>query len=178
MLGLPLNNQEENNYDSTDLQRYGLGNVRSFQLYLEIFGINLNSGEIYNHCPEAFAGLLHDRLHAFLRSDGRGISYDWVYIKEKHGKKLNEINNNHSNQQNKNNKQIIENIAKLGGIGDGRDINLIKKEKENIDNVLGVGGMAGLIEKQKLKQQSDYNKNSQISKGLYHRGKLAPKNKS
>merc|ERR1712087_549750 len=58
------------------------GKQRDFEMFLKVFGINLETKEIYNHCPEAFAGILHDRLHAFLRPNKRGINYQNVYVAE------------------------------------------------------------------------------------------------
>ncbi|ETO17657.1 hypothetical protein RFI_19662 [Reticulomyxa filosa] len=77
ILGMPV---EEDDYDKTDIQRYGLGAIRPLQTYLTVFGINLQTREVKSNCAEAFSGALHDRLHAFLRHDGRGIDYNNVYI--------------------------------------------------------------------------------------------------
>ena len=84
ILGMPLPPGQENNYDDTDIERYGLGKSRSFAKYLKVFGIDLVTKEIYNHCAEAFAGILHDRLHAYLRPNKRGINYEYVFIPSEH----------------------------------------------------------------------------------------------
>merc|ERR1712204_69895 len=73
---------QETNYDSTQIERYGLGKQRKFETYLKVFGIDLETKQVYNHCPEAFAGILHDRLHAFLRPNKRGINYENVFVAE------------------------------------------------------------------------------------------------
>ena len=84
ILGMPLDRGQEDNYDATKIERYGLGKQRDFETFLKVFGIDLETKEIYNHCSEAFAGILHDRLHAFLRPNGRGIDFEHVYIAKDH----------------------------------------------------------------------------------------------
>eukprot|EP01084_Bolivina_argentea_P056809 103905_1 len=91
VLGMSLSRGQENNYDETDIDSYGLGTQRSFDLFLHVFGINLETKKVYNHCPEAFAGILHDRLHAFLRPNKRGINYQYVYVKEEEEDAVEEV---------------------------------------------------------------------------------------
>jgi len=95
ILGMPV---EEDSYDKTDLERYGLGKVRPLQKYLDIFGINLKTGRVRSNCAEAFSGALHDKLHAFLRKDGRGIDYNNVYIPAKDDQLLEEQKNRRGNK--------------------------------------------------------------------------------
>jgi len=67
-----------NNYLRKNLEKYGLGNVRSILRFYEIFGIFPNEQQIVNNCKETMSGRLHDRLHVFLRKDGLGIDYEMV----------------------------------------------------------------------------------------------------
>lgn len=84
ILGMPLDQGQEDNYDDTMLERYGLGTYRDFELYLKVFGIDLETKKVHRHCNDAFSGALHDRLHAFLRPNRRGINYDYVFIPGDH----------------------------------------------------------------------------------------------
>jgi len=67
-----------NNYLRKNLEKYGLGNVRSISRFYEIFGILPNEQQIVDNCKETRTGRLHDRLHVFLRKDGLGIDYEMV----------------------------------------------------------------------------------------------------
>lgn len=65
-------------YNKEDIEKYGLGNVRSMSRFKEIFGIYPESQEIVDNCYETTTARLHDRLHVFLRKDGLGIDYGMV----------------------------------------------------------------------------------------------------
>jgi len=65
-------------YNTDDLEKYGLGNVRSMSRFNEIFGVDPVEREIVNNCKETTSARLHDRLHVFLRKDGLGIDYQMV----------------------------------------------------------------------------------------------------
>merc|ERR1712154_485147 len=98
-----------------DIKRYGLGKQRDFDVFLKVFGIDLVTKEIYNHCAEVFAGILHDRLHAYLRPNKRGINYDYVYIPQ-----------DHIDDDDGNNGKDNEN-------GDGENINKPKRKKSYLN---------------------------------------------
>ena len=104
-----MTERERSDYDKTDIVRYGLGKVRSFDKYLSVFGINMKTGEIYNHCAETFTGLLHDRLHAFLRKDSRGINYNVVYVPKEHENE-NDTNNKNENKDENNENNNENNV--------------------------------------------------------------------
>lgn len=65
-------------YNREDMEKYGLGNVRSISRFNEVFGVFPESKEIADNCRDTVSASLHDRLHVFLRKDGLGIDYEVV----------------------------------------------------------------------------------------------------
>jgi hypothetical protein len=77
-------------WDHSELQRYGLGSVRSTQLFYKLFLIDVNARKATQLCPFVKSGLMHKAFQPHLRPDGLGIdysqleSYDTGSVLEKH----------------------------------------------------------------------------------------------
>jgi len=64
--------------DLTEIEKYGLGKKRKLETYSTIFGVNFQTGKTKNNCPITFSGLMHKRLHSFIRPDKMGIDYSMI----------------------------------------------------------------------------------------------------
>jgi hypothetical protein len=67
------------NHDEVD--RYGLGEVRSTDLFYKLFLIDTRNRKATQLCPFVKSGKMHKAFQPYLRSDGRGIDYSSPRIK-------------------------------------------------------------------------------------------------
>merc|ERR1740123_369129 len=64
--------------DLTDIDKYSLGDKRDLKQFETIFSVDLATGEVKDNCKIVFSGLMHTRLHSFIRQDSLGIDYSMV----------------------------------------------------------------------------------------------------
>ena len=63
-------------YSNEEAAKYGLGTVRSVDLYYRIFGIDPTAHKVTKDiCAWATRGTLHRQMMAHLRPDRKGIDY-------------------------------------------------------------------------------------------------------
>ena len=65
----------DKNWDHTDIERYGLGTVRSVELFYKLFLINTNDRTSEQLCPFVRLGGMHNEFQKFLRPNRMGIDY-------------------------------------------------------------------------------------------------------
>ena len=65
----------DDQYDHSDISKYGLGTVRDVELYYKLFLINRVDRKATQLCPFVRPGYMHRDFQKFLRSDGLGIDY-------------------------------------------------------------------------------------------------------
>jgi hypothetical protein len=65
-------------WDHSELQRYGLGSVRSTQLFYKLFLIDVNARKAVPVCPFVVPGTMHRDFQPYLRADGNGIDYSFL----------------------------------------------------------------------------------------------------
>lgn len=65
----------EDAWDHSELDRYGLGKVRSTELFYKLFLIDTAARKATQLCPFVKSGLMHKAFQPYLRSDGNGIDY-------------------------------------------------------------------------------------------------------
>ena len=82
---------EEDTYDHTETDKYGLGNVRDVELYYKLFLINRTERKATQLCPFVRPGHMHRDFQKYLRPDGLGIDYSKLvdYDAEKYLKRIN-----------------------------------------------------------------------------------------
>ena len=66
---------DPNEWDHSELDRYGVGTVRDLKLFYKIFLIDAMKRKAVQLCPFVKSGLMHRSFQPFLRSDGIGIDY-------------------------------------------------------------------------------------------------------
>jgi hypothetical protein len=64
-----------NDWDHSEEQRYGLGTVRSPELFYKLFLIDTKNRKSTQLCPFVKSGKMHINFQPYLRKDGRGIDY-------------------------------------------------------------------------------------------------------
>ena len=80
----------DNAWDHSELDRYGLGKVRSTELFYKLFLIDPRARKATQLCPFVKSGLMHKAFQPYLRPDGNGIdyshleNYDTKTVLEKH----------------------------------------------------------------------------------------------
>ena len=62
-------------WDRSELDRYGLGSVRSTALFYKLFLIDVQARKATQLCPFVKSGLMHKAFQPHLRPDGVGIDY-------------------------------------------------------------------------------------------------------
>jgi hypothetical protein len=62
-------------WDHSELEKYGLGNVRELSLFYKLFLIDAQARSAVQLCPFVKSGVMHRNFQKFLRSDGLGIDY-------------------------------------------------------------------------------------------------------
>ena len=82
---------EEDTYDHTETDKYGLGQVRDVDLYYKLFLINRTERKAVQLCPFVRPGHMHRDFQKHLRPDGLGIDYGKLvnYDTEKYLKRIN-----------------------------------------------------------------------------------------
>ena len=68
----------EDQWDHREMDRYGLGDVRSPELFYEIFLIDPIKRTSHDLCPFITNGVMHNDFQPYLRSDGLGIDYTFI----------------------------------------------------------------------------------------------------
>lgn len=63
-------------WDHREQDRYGLGSVRSLDLFYKLFMIDTNARKSVQLCPFVETGMMHKEFHPYLRPDGLGVNYD------------------------------------------------------------------------------------------------------
>lgn len=66
---------DPNSWDHSELEKYGLGKVRSLDLFYKLFLINPVERKAIQLCPFVKTGIMHNEFQKYLRSDGLGIDY-------------------------------------------------------------------------------------------------------
>ena len=62
-------------WDHSDLERYGLGSVRSKELFYKLFLIDVHQRKATQLCPFVDPGIMHRDFTPYIRQDGLGIDY-------------------------------------------------------------------------------------------------------
>lgn len=62
-------------WDHSEIDRYGLGTVRSLSLFYKLFLIDTHERKATQLCPFVKSGIMHREFQVNLRSDGLGIDY-------------------------------------------------------------------------------------------------------
>ena len=62
-------------WDHTDEKKYGIGNVRSVELFYKLFKIDTSERRAVPLCPFVHTGIMHRTFQKYLRDDGLGIDY-------------------------------------------------------------------------------------------------------
>ena len=71
-------------WDHTEEEKYGLGGVRTPELFYETFGIDVVHKRAEHHlCKFVETGKMHKKFTKALRKDGMGIDYDKIDYKFK-----------------------------------------------------------------------------------------------
>jgi hypothetical protein len=86
LLGIVHMNPEvdRNEWDHTEEAKYGLGGVRTPELFYETFGIDVVNKRAEPHlCKFVATGKMHLMFTKYLRSDGMGIDYNKINYKFK-----------------------------------------------------------------------------------------------
>mmetsp|Transcript_18241 Transcript_18241/g.30591 ORF Transcript_18241/g.30591 Transcript_18241/m.30591 type:complete len:572 (+) Transcript_18241:123-1838(+) len=65
-------------WDHSETERYGLGKVRSVDLFYKLFLINREDRTATKLCPFVDGGYMHIDFQPFLRKDGAGIDYKYL----------------------------------------------------------------------------------------------------
>jgi len=81
LLGIVHMNPEipRDRWDHTEEKRYGLGGVRTPELFYEIFGIDVVKKKTEQHlCKFVEGGKMHKDFTSHLRPDGMGIDYSQI----------------------------------------------------------------------------------------------------
>lgn len=62
-------------WDHSEMDKYGLGNERSVELFYKLFLIDTKSRSSVQLCPFVRPGHMHKEFQKYLRSNGMGIDY-------------------------------------------------------------------------------------------------------
>jgi len=62
-------------WDHSEEERYGIGSVRTPELFYKIFLIDTKNRKATQLCPFVKSGKMHSYFQPYLRQDGRGIDY-------------------------------------------------------------------------------------------------------
>ena len=62
-------------WDHSEIDKYGIGNVRSVDLFYKLFLIDVQARKATQLCPFVKSGKMHNNFQRYLRPDGRGIDY-------------------------------------------------------------------------------------------------------
>jgi len=65
----------DSEWDHTEIDRYGVGNVRSVELFYKLFLIDTKNRQSVQLCPFVKNGGMHKEFQKYLRKDGLGIDY-------------------------------------------------------------------------------------------------------
>jgi hypothetical protein len=65
-------------WDHSELERYGLGSVRSVDLFYRLFLIDVKARKATQLCPFVNSGIMHRDFQPYLRADGLGIDYTYL----------------------------------------------------------------------------------------------------
>jgi len=66
------------NYDKTDIEKYGMGKKRPIAKFLKVFGISYQKKKVRNHCKGVQNCQMHKALSKYIRADMKGIDYEKV----------------------------------------------------------------------------------------------------
>ncbi|CAM9100166.1 unnamed protein product, partial [Ectocarpus fasciculatus] len=66
---------DPSSYDHTEMERYGLGNVRSLEYFYKLFLIDPHQRTAVQLCPFVKSGKMHSAFQKYLKPDGMGIDY-------------------------------------------------------------------------------------------------------
>jgi len=84
LLGIVKMNPEvpSSDWDHTDEDTYGLGQVRTPEKFYETFGIDVVSKTTHKGlCSFVQTGKMHKQFMSYLRSDGMGVDYNKITYK-------------------------------------------------------------------------------------------------
>lgn len=62
-------------WDHSEIDKYGLGKVRSLDLFYKVFAINVKDRTAVQLCPFVKTGIMHKNFQKHLRANGLGIDY-------------------------------------------------------------------------------------------------------
>ena len=62
-------------WDHSEIDKYGLGKVRSLDLFYKIFSIDVKNRAALQLCPFVKTGVMHKEFQQYLRPNGLGIDY-------------------------------------------------------------------------------------------------------
>ena len=62
-------------WDHSEIDKYGLGKVRSLDLFYKVFSINVKERTAVQLCPFVKTGIMHKNFQKYLRPNGLGIDY-------------------------------------------------------------------------------------------------------
>ena len=65
-------------WDHSELDRYGLGSVRTVDLFYKLFLIDVKARKATPICPFVKSGIMHRDFQPYLRADGLGIDYSYL----------------------------------------------------------------------------------------------------
>ena len=68
----------EDAWDHSELDRYGLGKVRSTELFYKLFLIDTAARKATQLCPFVVSGIMHRDFQPYVRADGNGIDYSFL----------------------------------------------------------------------------------------------------
>lgn len=71
-------NIDPSTWDHTEEERYGLGKVRSVELFFKLFLIDTTAQRSVQLCPFVDKGAMHHNFLKYLRPDGLGIDYSYL----------------------------------------------------------------------------------------------------
>ncbi len=76
VVGMARGHIDPNTWDHSEIDKYGIGNVRSLSTFYKTFLIDVPKGEAVQLCPFVRMGIMHEKFQRHLKKDGLGIDYD------------------------------------------------------------------------------------------------------
>jgi hypothetical protein len=76
VIGMARGKLDPKAWDHSEIDKYGLGTVRSLKTFYDIFLIDVPNGKSMQLCPFVRGGSMHKEFNKYLSKDGLGINYE------------------------------------------------------------------------------------------------------